>query len=134
MLMAAKIEQPVTPSVKRMIALLPPNEQKRTSKQDICLLEKKILFAFDFDLYYVGPIHFLERYQRLLEIDQESMNSDFKQIGFTARQFCKYMTRVASFNDILPSQQAAAALILALNINLSQIKEKIGLKPLQLTN
>jgi len=69
MLIAAKIEQPVTPSVKRMIALLPTNEQKRTSKQDICALEKKILTSFDFDLHYVGPISFLERYQRLLQID-----------------------------------------------------------------
>lgn len=43
------------------------------------------------------------------------------------------MTRIAEFLNVKPSHQAAAAIILAININLSQIKEKIGLKPLQLT-
>ena len=49
--------------------------------------------ALDFSIHYAGPIPFLERFQRLLGMDLESKNHDLKQIGFTARQFCKYMQR-----------------------------------------
>ena len=45
MLMAAKLEQPISPSFNRMIALLPSYEQKKFKKQDLINLEEKILIA-----------------------------------------------------------------------------------------
>lgn len=62
LLMAAKLEQPISPSFNRMIALLPELERKRTAKTDLIDLEEKILLALDFDVQYVGPVPFLERY------------------------------------------------------------------------
>ena len=41
MLMAAKLEQPISPSFNRMVALLPSHTQKRVTKQDLIKLEEK---------------------------------------------------------------------------------------------
>ena len=62
MLIAAKLEQPISPSFNRMLALLPTSEQKRTSKQALIKLEEKILLALNFDMQYCGPLTFLERF------------------------------------------------------------------------
>lgn len=62
MLMAAKLEQPVSPSFNRMLALLPSSEQKRVKKQDLVNLEEKILVTLNFSLHNPGPIPFIERY------------------------------------------------------------------------
>ena len=44
-LMAAKIEQPISPSYSRMIHLLQEDEQKRMSKESLITLENDILAA-----------------------------------------------------------------------------------------
>lgn len=85
LLMAAKLEQPISPSFNRMIALLPAVEQKRITKKQLIDLEEKILCALEFSLHSAGPIAFLERYQRIFDIDRESEEHDFKQVGYTAR-------------------------------------------------
>lgn len=74
---------------------------------------------------------FLERYQRLLGIDDEKGSHDFKQVGFTARQFCKYMQRFAQFLEYKPSQIAAAAIVLAVRLNVSPVGPSVGLKALR---
>ena len=84
-------------------------------------LEEDILLAIEFSVHFAGPIPFIERYQRLMGIDQETDEHDFKQIGFTARQFCKYMQRYGQFLAWKPSQIAAAALMLSINLNLSPV-------------
>ena len=68
-----------------MIALLPAVEQKRITKKQLIDLEEKILCALEFSLHSAGPIAFLERYQRIFDIDRESEEHDFKQVGYTAR-------------------------------------------------
>lgn len=40
MILAAKIEQPMTPSINRMIALLSERERKSVSKADVIYLEE----------------------------------------------------------------------------------------------
>lgn len=77
-LMAAKLEQPISPSFNRMLALLPPVEQARTNKQDLVDLEERILLALEFGLHAAGPIPFLERFQRIFGLDQEKADHDFK--------------------------------------------------------
>lgn len=74
---------------------------------------------------------FLERFQRIFCLDQENVDHDFKQVGFTARQFCKYMQRYGQFLDWKPSQIAAAAFMLSLNLNRSVIAPQVGLKALK---
>ena len=71
-LIAAKLEQPISPSFNRMIKLLPKSQQLQVEKQDLIDLEEQIMKALDFDFAYASPISFLERFQRLLSVDQES--------------------------------------------------------------
>ena len=111
-----------------MLSLLPASEQKKTSKQDLINLEEQILITLNFALHNAGPIPFIERFQRLFGMDQESVDHDFKQVGFTARQFVKYMMRYGKFLNWKPSQQAAAAFILSINLNLSSIGPSVGLR------
>ena len=131
MLMAAKLEQPISPSFNRMLQLLPACEQKKISKQDIIDLEEQILLTLQFALHFAGPIPFLERYQRIFGLDEEANNPDLKQVGFTARQFCKYAQRYGQFLDFKPSQLAAAAILLSINLNLSPVGPHVGLKHLR---
>ena len=109
---------------------MPSSEQKRITKQNLIDLEEKILLALEFSIHYAGPIPFIERFQRILEADKESEDVDLKQVGFTARQFCKYMQRYGQFLEWKPSQVAAAAIILSLNLNNSHIGSQVGLRPL----
>jgi hypothetical protein len=103
-LMAAKLEQPVSPSFNRMINLLPESQRKRMDKEDLVDLEEKIILALDFDFNYASPITFLERYQRLFSVDQEAEDKNMQQIGHTARQFCKYMQRNSNFLEYTQAQ------------------------------
>ena len=84
-LMAAKIEQPISPSFNRMISLLPESQRGRVNKTALINLEEQIVWALDFDFIYASPITFLERYQRLFAVDQEAHDTNIRQIGHTAR-------------------------------------------------
>ena len=74
LLMAAKIAQPVSPSFTRMICILGA-QGITVEKKKIIDLEEKILKALDFSLRIVTPIDFLDRFSRLLGIDQEARGS-----------------------------------------------------------
>jgi len=50
LLMAAKLEQPISPSFKRMIALLPVCEQAKVSVEDLVNIEEMIIKTLNFDL------------------------------------------------------------------------------------
>ena len=69
LLIAAKLEQPMQPSFNKMIDLLPNLERRKTSKEDLIALEKKVIVALDFDLQFVSPLCFMDRYQRVFGID-----------------------------------------------------------------
>jgi hypothetical protein len=68
-LLAAKLEQPISPSFTRMISLLTEEEKKLVTKQKLIDLETNILITFGFDFNFPGPIQSMERYLRLLDYD-----------------------------------------------------------------
>ena len=70
MLMAAKLEQPISPSFSRMIALLTEEEEKLVTKNDLIDLEEQILVLFGFDFSFPGPIQSMERFLRILNYDR----------------------------------------------------------------
>jgi hypothetical protein len=47
-LLSAKLEQPISPSFNRMLALLPASEQKTITKQNLVDLEEQILISLKF--------------------------------------------------------------------------------------
>lgn len=104
LLMAAKMEEPIVPCFQIMISLLPSPQKDIITREMLIDLEEKIVRALDFDFNFAGPLVFLERYQRLLSVDQPEKNTVSKQIHHTARQLCKYMLRHHEFLEYTPAQ------------------------------
>ena len=71
----------------------------------------------DFNLQHDGPLPFLERYQRILAIDQESKHQLNYRIGFSSRKLLRHMMHKAVFLDFRPSQLAATAILVAIDLN-----------------
>jgi len=70
-IMAAKMEQPMTPSIKRMIKLLSLEEQSLVDKEGVIQLEQRVLTDLSFDFNYPSPLPFLERFMRLCELHKD---------------------------------------------------------------
>ena len=70
-LMAAKLEQPISPSFNRMINLLPDDERAHVTKEQLITLEHDIIQKLGFDFNFPGPLQSAERFLRLLEYGQE---------------------------------------------------------------
>ena len=81
------------------------------------MLEELIIRALDFDLQHDGPLPFLERYQRVLGIDVESANGFYYKIGYSARKLLRHMMHKATFLAYRPSQIAATAILVAIDLN-----------------
>lgn len=56
LLLAAKMEQPISPSFNRLIGLLTEEEKKYVSKPGLIELESHILVKMGFDFGFPGPI------------------------------------------------------------------------------
>ena len=84
MLLAAKLEQPISPSFSRMISLLSDDEKKNVSKKQLIELESDILIQMGFDYNFPGPIQSMERYLRILDYDQN------KTVYDMTYQICKF--------------------------------------------
>jgi hypothetical protein len=80
-------------------------------------MEEQIIFALDFDLQSDGPLPFLERYQRVLGIDLESQNQLYFKIGYSSRKLLRHMMHKATFLSYRPSQVAATAILVAIDLN-----------------
>ena len=117
----------MSPSFLRMISLLPDENKATVTKERLVALEEQIIKELKFEMHYAGPIPYLNRFQRLFNIDQEKANQGAKQVGFAARQFCRFMMRKPEFLQFKASQQAAAAFLLALNLANSANSTKLGL-------
>lgn len=69
MMLAAKLEQNEIPSFNLMNHFLHESHGVQVSIEDFVNLELQVLIPLEFDLKYVSPIPFLERYQRILGFD-----------------------------------------------------------------
>ena len=69
--MAAKIEEPISPSIERMINLVQETQKVTLTVETIIDTESDIIRTLDFDLRQVSPLVFLERYLRLFGLVEE---------------------------------------------------------------
>ena len=126
-LIAAKIEQPLSPSFLRMAHLVKEEWGVDVSKKELIDLEDQVLLNLDFELHYVSPLPFLERFLRLYNLDLSPKQAECApQILKLARKFMRTFVREAASLQFKPSQVALSALILALNVSLSPLGPKIG--------
>ena len=97
MLIAAKLEQPISPSFTRMINLLSEDEKKNLTKQSLIDLVADILITMGFDYNFPGPIQSLERFLRILKYDQN------KTVYDMSYQICKFQLNDSMFLEYRPS-------------------------------
>ena len=92
-------------------------------------LEEKVLRALEFSCHHVSPIPFIDRYLRLLGIDQDDDEDDLDliQIANLAIEYSMVMQRSPSFLKYRPSQIAAASVLCAINISVSSISVGLNL-------
>ena len=84
-LMAAKLEEPMQPSYNRMVRLVANDWNVTMEKKDLIDLEEDIIRQLDFDLLYDGPIPFLERFQRIFNLDLVREDPDAYALNNLAR-------------------------------------------------
>lgn len=66
-ILAAKLEQPMTPSINRMIKLLSDDEERYVDKSKVISMEGTIIKHFNFEFGFITPLPFIERYLRLID-------------------------------------------------------------------
>lgn len=115
-LMSAKLEQPISPSFNRMIRLVEDEWGIKISKTELIDLEEKVIRTLDYSLHYTCPIVFLERYQRIFGVDEESKDQESHLVGELARRFLRCLVSHSSFLHFKTSQMAASALLLSMNV------------------
>ena len=75
LLIAVKLEEPVSPSYNNMCKLLAKLKVVQIEKSALFDYESQVLLTLDFSIRNVGSIHFLERYLRLFGLDKGLENS-----------------------------------------------------------
>ena len=114
MLIAAKLEQPMSPSFEKMVIHLTNAERCQTTNKDLINLEVDIGHRFGWNFNFQGPCEFIDRYVRILSIDK------IKTIRNMACQFCKFALNEAKFLNYRPSVMGASALIIAVNVHTAE--------------
>lgn len=102
LLIAAKIEEAISPSVNIMLRLLLEKHNILLSKRDVIDLEEHIIRVLDFQLRNVSPIDFLERFLRLFGLDTAN-SYRAKQVAILSNDYCKFMQRTSCFLAFRPS-------------------------------
>lgn len=73
-LVAAKVEEPISPSVNIMRSLLEEFFDITLEKQNMLDMERQILLVLEFSVHHVSPISLMERYLRIFDIDEGGSN------------------------------------------------------------
>ena len=80
-----------------MVRLVEEEWGIQIAKADLINLEEKIIKTLDYELHYVCPIVFLERYQRVFGLDEEYLFQESKMVGELARRLLRIFVGHSSF-------------------------------------
>ena len=119
-LLAAKLEEPLSPCFLRMIKQFSPDLQSLLSREQLVDLEQDICRTLSFDFTFPGPIHFLLRFLRLVDQDRDP------KLFQICTNICKFQLNEARFLNYKPSHIAACAVIIGINIRLKASRDKEG--------
>ena len=109
-----------------MIRLVSKEWNFATTKEELVDLETQVIKLLDWDLLVPTPLFFLERYQRIMGVDQESTDPDALRVGNLARKVMRCMLLSSSILQFKPSQIAAASLTLSIAITNSPCAQLMG--------
>ena len=102
-LMAAKLEQPISPSFNRMIKLAKSEWNCTVFLQDLIDLEEQIVRTLDFDVQNTSPLPFLDRYLRIFNLDQNENCHASAQVSSLARLVMRDFTFESKSLNFKPS-------------------------------
>lgn len=89
------------------LKLLPADEREDVTKEDVIKMELAFIEILDFNLHMLSPLPFLERFLRLINLEEDDYVSKLsKEVCFMARCSHKYL-------NLLPSEIAAGAYVIA---------------------
>ena len=109
-----------------MVRLIKSAYNFDTTKDELVHLECQVITLLDWDLLIMTPIFFLERFQRIFGVEQEKTDISDARVGNLARKLLRCMLLSSTYLRFKPSQVAAAALILSININGSECSKLMG--------
>ena len=79
-LIAAKLDQPISPSFKRMVRLVKKEWDVTVDNKDLINLEEHMIRVLDFSMHNISPLPFFDRYCRIFGVDDEQEDEDAKQV------------------------------------------------------
>lgn len=112
----------MTPSINRMVKLLNDDERQTCTKATVIAMESRILITLNFDLNFLSPLIFLERFLRLTNLHLNG------KLVLLSKELCQRAAARIAFLEFKPSEIAAAALIMAYNLTFSH-QNKHSQKP-----
>lgn len=125
--MAAKLNQPLSPSYLQMIRLLDDDYRDDEScKQRMIDLEFSIVHFLQFDLQLQTPLFFVGRFLQFFVSDDASA-STAQTVEHVCGQFLKIMAYKSCYLRFSPAVQAAAASLLTVNIFTCDAAYKLNL-------
>jgi len=102
-LMAAKLEQPISPSFSRMVRMVDESFGLKVDKQTLIDLEESVIKVLDFSLYTASPITFIERYYRVFGVDKINVDQDADLVAVLSRKIISIMIKDRSYLNYKPS-------------------------------
>ena len=89
-MIAAKLESSDHVSFSRMSKFLDKHHGIKIFRKSFRQLEKEVLTVLDFSVVYVSPIAFLERYERIFDVDMKA-DKEANEISIEAQKLCLLM-------------------------------------------
>jgi Cyclin, C-terminal domain len=99
-----------------MIKLLNEDEREVVTKSIVIKMEERILITLNFNLNFLCPLIFLERFLRLANVEKN------EKLVLLAKELCQRAVAKIYFLNYKPSQIAAASYLLAVNLSNTQNK------------
>ena len=115
---AAKMEQPQCPILENLVTVMKSRHDIEFKRREIIDLEASILVELNFDIRFISPHRFFERFQRVFDVDKEQDQELSQTVGHIGKTFLRYMLLSDKFTEFRPSQQAAAAIMHAIRFAL----------------
>jgi len=103
LLLASKLEEPRQPRIDCYILYIAKKYDVNLLKRDVLAQEMRILKALDFNIRFTTPLFFLERFQRIFDLDLEAEDPAAKHVGTWARKFCRFMLLHSHFLCFRPT-------------------------------
>ena len=86
-----------------MIRLVKSEWNVTLVKQDMIDLEEAIIKSLDYELHFISPVLFLERYLRIYNLDLIRSDREAHTLSLLAHTFCRMILRTQVYLCMKPS-------------------------------